>query len=104
MWNTASLAESLHDAKDYGFSTGEISFDWKVIKEKRDAYVARLNGIYDTNLGNSGVKLYRGEAKFSGINTIQVGDSSVKGTHVLITTGGKPALPNIPGIEHVITR
>lgn len=104
MWNTAALAENLHDSKDYGFTTGEISFDWKIIKEKRDAYVKRLNGIYDTNLDNSGVKLYRGEAKFNGVNSVQVGEETVTATHVLIATGGKPALPKLPGIEHVITR
>jgi len=32
---------------DYGFSVGEVKFDWKVIKAKRDAYVDRLTGIYE---------------------------------------------------------
>jgi len=45
MWNTAMIAESLHDAKDYGFLSepNAIKFDWSVIKKSRDAYIKRLN-------------------------------------------------------------
>jgi hypothetical protein len=32
---------------DYGFTTGEVKFDWKLIKAKRDAYIDRLTGIYE---------------------------------------------------------
>ena len=47
---TATMNEYLHDAKDYGFDVTVNSFSWRQIKEKRDAYITRLNGIYDNNL------------------------------------------------------
>lgn len=37
-----------------------VSFDWKAIKDARDAYVRRLNGIYGTMLKNSGVTVISG--------------------------------------------
>lgn len=45
MWNTATLAESIHDAKDYGFDidASATKFDWSIIKTSRDAYIKRLN-------------------------------------------------------------
>lgn len=45
MWNTATLAESIHDAKEYGFDidASTTKFDWSVIKTSRDAYIKRLN-------------------------------------------------------------
>jgi len=45
MWNAATIAESLHDAKDYGFlhEPNAFKFDWSVIKQSRDAYIKRLN-------------------------------------------------------------
>mmetsp|Transcript_15389 Transcript_15389/g.26215 ORF Transcript_15389/g.26215 Transcript_15389/m.26215 type:complete len:450 (+) Transcript_15389:203-1552(+) len=103
MWNTAFVAEHLHDAKDYGFTTGDVSFDWSVIKEKRDAYVKRLNGIYDTNLNKANITVFHGKAEFIGVRKLKVGDDILTGTHVLIATGGYPTIPNIPGAEYGIT-
>eukprot|EP00011_Vannellida_sp_DIVA3-517-6-12_P005505 CAMPEP_0114621442 /NCGR_PEP_ID=MMETSP0168-20121206/9231_1 /TAXON_ID=95228 ORGANISM="Vannella sp., Strain DIVA3 517/6/12" /NCGR_SAMPLE_ID=MMETSP0168 /ASSEMBLY_ACC=CAM_ASM_000044 /LENGTH=450 /DNA_ID=CAMNT_0001832641 /DNA_START=101 /DNA_END=1453 /DNA_ORIENTATION=+ len=103
MWNTADLRERLHDAADYGLTVGDVSFTWATIKEKRDAYVKRLNGIYERNLGNSKVALFRGAAKFVGPNTVRVNDTILKGKHTLIATGGRPFVPNVPGAEHGIT-
>ena len=34
-------------------------FDWKTIKDERDKYILRLNGIYKNNLGNSDVEVGR---------------------------------------------
>src|SRR6266436_7441080 len=43
MWNAASVALSLADARDYGFDVDVRDNDWTVLKEKRDAYITRLN-------------------------------------------------------------
>lgn len=40
--------------------TQTFGFDWKAIKDARDAYVYRLNGIYDRLLKNSGVDVIHG--------------------------------------------
>src|SRR5215510_4726859 len=45
----ASLAESLEDAGDYGFSLERRGFDLGRLRRARDAYVARLRGIYAQN-------------------------------------------------------
>src|SRR3981081_3181357 len=46
MWNAASVALSLADGSDYGFDIDVRDNDWAVLKQKRDAYITRLNGIY----------------------------------------------------------
>ena len=56
MFMTATVNEALHDAKDYGFDiVKKNEFDWAMLKEKRDAYVKRLNGIYTSNLGKDNI-------------------------------------------------
>ena len=50
MWNTAHVAEVIRQAPDYGFSVANDNFDWPTIKEARDGYVHRLNGIYKLSL------------------------------------------------------
>ena len=99
MWNASVVAESLHDAKCYGFSVDKFSFNYEEIKKKRDTYITRLNGIYDKLLDNSKVDLVRGFAKFKSSNVVEVNGESFEGKHILIATGGYPSIPAIPGAE-----
>nr|AET35423.1 GlrA [Syzygites megalocarpus] len=104
MWNAASIAESLRDAKQYGFGEHEAKFDWKFFKEKRDAYVKRLNGIYERNLGNDKVEHFEGFASFVDKNTVRVQKSKtesfeISAKKIMIATGGHPIIPDIPGAE-----
>src|ERR1700694_2000482 len=55
MWNAASVALALADAPDYGFGTAAGDNDWGLLKQKRDAFIARLNAIYARNLVAKGV-------------------------------------------------
>eukprot|EP00549_Striatella_unipunctata_P025557 CAMPEP_0118694652 /NCGR_PEP_ID=MMETSP0800-20121206/12671_1 /TAXON_ID=210618 ORGANISM="Striatella unipunctata, Strain CCMP2910" /NCGR_SAMPLE_ID=MMETSP0800 /ASSEMBLY_ACC=CAM_ASM_000638 /LENGTH=555 /DNA_ID=CAMNT_0006593199 /DNA_START=77 /DNA_END=1744 /DNA_ORIENTATION=+ len=113
MWNAASIAETLHDMKHYGFSgydSDAVAFNWKFIKNARDKYVARLNGIYDRNMGNSGVTKILGTASLtSNHGEVEVipsegGDAVIyKAKHVLLATGGYPVFPKIDGISNAIS-
>lgn len=97
MWNAASVALSLHDAHDYGFELQVGQADWAELKRKRDAYVLRLNGIYERNLTAKGVAYVRGAARFVDAHTLLVNGRRFSARHVVIATGGKPTLPQIPG-------
>lgn len=94
--NPATMAESLHEAKDYGFDVpSQPKFDWSTIKKKRDAYIQKLNSIYDNNLQKSHVEQLHGLASFVDLHTIRVTDPDnpsekgyeVQGKHILIATG-----------------
>jgi glutathione reductase (NADPH) len=103
MWNAASLAEGLRDAPDYGFSLSAEAHDWALLKEKRDAYILRLNDIYAGNLAKRGITLVRGRAQFLDARTVTAAGSSLSAPHIIIATGGRPLLPAIPGAELGIT-
>ena len=81
MWNAASIAETLHDMHQYGFQDSSATFDWNVLKQRRDAYIQRLNAIYQRNLDSSGVTKLTGTARLLGPHRVevQVGRSSVGG-------------------------
>jgi pyruvate/2-oxoglutarate dehydrogenase complex dihydrolipoamide dehydrogenase (E3) component len=80
-------------------------FDWTTFKKKRDAYVARLNGIYERNLGNDKVEYVHGWARLLSRNEVEVtlDDGSktvVRANKILIAVGGYPTPPpSIPGAE-----
>ncbi|XP_071287382.1 glutathione reductase, mitochondrial isoform X5 [Agelaius tricolor] len=102
MWNTAVHAEFVHDHADYGFETAGVKFNWRTIKEKRDAYVQRLNDIYENNVKKAHIDIIRGYGKFTADPepTIEVNGKKYTAPHILIATGGRPAVPSdseIPG-------
>jgi glutathione reductase (NADPH) len=103
MWNAASVALSLADANDYGFHVTVGDSDWPALKRKRDAYVLRLNGIYERNLAAKGVAYVRGAGRFIDRNTVEVNGERLTARHIVIATGGAPTLPKLPGVEFGIT-
>ncbi len=103
MWYGASIAHTLLDAPGYGFEVGTTSFEWKTLKEARDAYVRRLNGIYEKRLADTGIDYVRGRARFSAEREVQVDGESFSADHVVIATGGFPTVPAVPGAELGIT-
>ncbi|KAK7949019.1 uncharacterized protein PG986_009905 [Apiospora aurea] len=106
-FNAAMLAEMMHDAKAYGFSVEETKpFDFTSFKHKRDAYIKRLNGIYERNLNNDQVEYVRGWAKLLSKNEVEVtmedgAKETVRAKKILVAVGGNPtAYPSdIPGSD-----
>lgn len=103
MWNAADLADAAHDAPEYGFHLETGGFDWSALKIKRDAHVAKLNGIYETLLAKNSVELIRGWARFRDRRTVVVGERTLIGKHIVVATGGRPVLPDVPGMNLGIT-
>ncbi|XP_064200308.1 glutathione reductase, mitochondrial isoform X1 [Anguilla rostrata] len=108
MWNTAVHAEFLHDHADYGFQGGNVQFSWPVIKNKRDAYLSRLNQIYRNNLDKAKIETIVGHAVFTDDPepTVEVNGKKYRASHILIATGGRPiALSDkeVPGASLGIT-
>lgn len=103
MWNAVQIAEAIHDSGGYGFDVTLRGHDWAALKAGRDAYVARLNGIYERNLANSKVELVRGSARLTGPKSVQVAGRTFTAANLVIATGGRPMLPPVPGCELGIT-
>jgi glutathione reductase (NADPH) len=104
MWNAADIADGLEDAAEYGFRLGPSEpHDWALLKNKRDAYVARLNGIYENNLSKRHIEVVRGRATFLDNRTVEAAGRKLTAPHILIAVGGRPMIPEIPGAELGIT-
>ena len=103
MWYAADLAEGLRDAGGYGFALTSDGHDWRLLKDRRDAYIERLNGIYAANLAKRGVKLIRARAAFADRGTVIAGAERLSAPHIIVATGGRAVLPGIPGAAQGIT-
>jgi glutathione reductase (NADPH) len=103
MWHAAGIAEALHDAPDYGFDAALSGIDWAQLRDARDRYIGRLNGIYRDNLADAGVTLVESRARFVAPHRVAAGDSMFEADHVVIATGGHPLVPDVPGAGLGIT-
>jgi glutathione reductase (NADPH) len=103
MWNAAGVAMVLADAGDYGFEIKVGGGDWSVLKHKRDSFIVRLNNIYERNLAAKGVTRVRGAARFLDAHTLEVDGRRLAAPHIVIATGGVPAMPDLPGADLGIT-
>ncbi len=97
MWNAAQIAETLHDAAGYGFELAIGRHDWALLKQRRDEYIVRLNGIYERNLAAREVQLLRGQARLLDAHSVQVGERRVQADAIVLATGGRPLIPPLPG-------
>lgn len=100
----AHFAEDLDDAAMFGWDIPEKRFDWAVLRDNVAAEVDRLEGIYVETLGNHKVEIFRERATLSGPNDLKLASGkTVTADKILIATGARPFLPDLPGIEHAIT-
>jgi len=103
-------SEFAHDfeiARGYGWTVENPKFDWNKFLMSKDQEISRLSGIYTSNLTKAGADLLLGTATFKDPHTLEVvnskGAKTVTADKVLIAAGARPKLPDLPGIEHVIT-
>jgi len=93
-------AEDFVDARAYGWSFSQPTFDWKTLRSAKDAAIERLNGVYARLLAEAGCHVIKGTARLSTPREVVVGDERIHARHVLIATGGQALRPDIPGAGH----
>lgn len=98
MFNASHVAEMVEYAPSYGFPQAvRGSFDFKAFKAKRDAYIERLNGIYDRNLGKDAIDVVSANASFVDAHTVTAAGKTYTAERFLIATGGYPHVPECEG-------
>ncbi len=106
----SEVTSQLKTAKGYGWTVEGAKFDWKSFLHDKDVEIARLSGIYVTNLQKAGAHLLHGRAQIVDAHTVEVlpkEGSQDAGTYtakkILVATGGRPVRPEFPGAEFGIT-
>jgi glutathione reductase (NADPH) len=99
----AHFAEDLDDARRFGWQIEDAAFDWPTLRDNVLAEVARISGLYRETLENHDVDIYEGHAAVTGPNSVRIDGRTFGAKFILIATGARPQLLQVPGIEHVIT-
>ncbi|MBL6454666.1 glutathione-disulfide reductase [Belnapia sp. T6] len=99
MVNAAEYGQWTDDALSFGWQVTKGGFDLATLKARRDAEVARLNGIYGRLLGGAGVTSFEARATFIDAHTLDVGGKRVTAERIVVAVGGRAVRPDIPGAE-----
>ena len=100
----AHFAEDLDDAAMFGWDVPEKRFDWAVLRDNVLAEVGRLEGAYTETLTNHDVTIFHERAVLTGPNALKLaGGKEISADKILIATGARPQMPELPGIELAIS-
>ena len=100
----AHFAEDLNDAAMFGWDIPNTRFNWPVLRDNVLAEVDRLEGIYTQTLANHEVTIFHERGELIGPNEVRLASGEVRTARILlIATGARPMLPQVPGVEHCIT-
>jgi mycothione reductase len=98
--HSADVAMTVRTAARFGIEVSEMKVDFeRIVAHANDAVDADSRSI-DHALSH-GVKnplLIKGEARFVGEKTLRVGKREIQADKILIAAGGRPQVPDIPGL------
>ena len=100
----SGYSEMFDDARAYGWDVQEGPFDWSKFSTKLNIELDRLEGIYRKLLTGSDVEIIDARAKVKDPHTVTLSTGKdVTAKHILVATGGRPVIPDMPGAELGIT-
>jgi glutathione reductase (NADPH) len=100
----SGFSEMFDDARAYGWDVTDGPFNWPKFRTHMHAELDRLEGIYRKLLDGSNVEIKDARASLKDAHTVQLSTGeTVTAKHILVATGGRPVVPDMPGSELGIT-
>ena len=95
----------IEDARSFGWAYEDLRFDWPTLIHNVRREVDRLNAVYTRTLEKAGVDRFLTRATVEGPHTVHLPDRDgpISAEYILIATGSHPAMPDVPGKEHLIS-
>jgi glutathione reductase (NADPH) len=94
----------VEDARAYGWDVTQGGFDWTMFRAKLDEELNRLEAAYRGTLSRAGVTIHDARAVVVDAHTVELSTGErFTAKHILIATGARPFVPDVPGAELAIT-
>ncbi|MGH2657475.1 MAG: mercury(II) reductase [Actinomycetota bacterium] len=101
--NLLAAAEAYHTAGHHqfpGIATSQDGVDLPAAMGMKDEVVSYLRGWkYEDLAEKYGFEIIRGDARFTGPDSVAVDGREIRAGHYLVATGARPWAPPIPGLE-----
>ena len=98
---TARMYRAASQAESFGLRIPTAEIDWAALMHKKTQTIEYLRLGTESVLKANGVKIVRGQAAFTGPDTVQVGERFISARSIILAVGAEYAAPNIDGIDSV---
>lgn len=82
---------------------GEAGIDWAELMRFKRGFTDPVPESRAADYARQGIDAYRGRARFTGPQALQVGEDALDARHVLIAAGAEPVPTGIDGEEHLVS-
>jgi glutathione reductase (NADPH) len=86
-----------------GVVTQELHIDWPALMRFKRTFTDPVTPQRERLFSDVGVAMFRGSARFTDANSIEVDGDVLQASSIVIASGAMPVHLGIPGEEHVIT-
>ena len=99
----AEVINLMREAEVWGMKTGELTFDYAPVFERKEAVVKQLREGVEMLMGAPGITAIKGEASLKDANTVVVDGEEYQAKNIIIATGSAPRGLPIEGTELAMT-
>ncbi len=100
----SEMPQAVAEAWAYGWNSSLGTFDWSRFRTSLESELTRLEAAYRSTLKNAGVQIFDSIAHLIDAHTVALASGQrFTAKHILIATGGRPFVPDIPGAELAVT-
>jgi pyruvate/2-oxoglutarate dehydrogenase complex dihydrolipoamide dehydrogenase (E3) component len=101
--HSAKVAQYARHLAEFGLEPSTGPVDMRIVRQRKRSMVDDLIQVHESRFQASGAELILGEGRFTAPRTLTVqlndgGTRTLTGHHVVISTGSRSAMPNIPGV------
>jgi len=102
--NSAHVFNTIKRAEEFGIEVKDPAVNVPALYNRKDAVVSRLRQGVEYLIKANKIRLFRGEGKITGENSVEILTDSgeqteVRTRNIIIATGSEPAKIPVPGIE-----
>ena len=100
MVHRAQIAHYARNASRWGVRAENVAADLPTIVAQKNNVVASFRGGIQKKIGlQANIHLYVGHARFMNAHQVRVGETLLESDKIFINTGGRPKIPDIPGLD-----
>src|SRR5216683_8264174 len=100
MVHRAQITHYARNAARWGVHAENVNADLPtIIAQKNDVVASFRGGVQKKIELHPNIHLYKGLARFTKAHQVQVGESLLESDKIFIDTGGRPVIPDIPGLD-----
>jgi pyruvate/2-oxoglutarate dehydrogenase complex dihydrolipoamide dehydrogenase (E3) component len=100
MVHRAQITHYARNAARWGVHAENVAADLRAIVAQKNNVVASFRAGSQKRIDkHPNLHLHRGLARFTGPHKVQVGENLLESEKIFINTGGRPTIPDIPGLD-----